>query len=273
LKIVLPFYDPSIRFLENANSGLLPYWVESYTANSMTVWVRRLENADNTIYVYYGNPSATSASDFGSVFPVFNDNAESGVLTDKWTKYVSGGTDSSGYSTEQARSGTKSIKVWNTGGAGNWSYVYKTFTATTSNRFVAWYYDTGDTSLTGIMGIYKDTNPTTFDPVADTGVVTSANSSYYCYLLDGDSSWTASSKARSVGWHKFQIDLAGGSVKVYIDDALVGSKATSSSARAFDLETGGGGSSDGFYADDVFIATLVTPEPTTSVGAEEQYGG
>ncbi|MEM4973494.1 MAG: DUF2341 domain-containing protein, partial [Candidatus Hadarchaeales archaeon] len=56
LLIYLPFSDNSIRFLENETSGLLPYWVESDNGNGMKVWVRRLENSDDTIYVYYGNP-------------------------------------------------------------------------------------------------------------------------------------------------------------------------------------------------------------------------
>ncbi|MFN4132751.1 MAG: DUF2341 domain-containing protein [Candidatus Hadarchaeales archaeon] len=68
LKIILP-YDSDmrpdfgdIRFLENENSGVLNFWIENYTPDNATVWVRRLENSDPTIYVYYGNPSATSTS-------------------------------------------------------------------------------------------------------------------------------------------------------------------------------------------------------------------
>jgi len=262
-----PDYE-DIRFTKSDGTTTLSYWKEA----DGKFWVKDPDslsaNTSHTLYVCYGNPSATSTSDFGNVFPVFNDNAESGVLTDKWTKYVEGGTDSSGYSSEQARSGAKSIKVWNTGGAGCWTYVYKTLIATTSRRFVAWFYDTGDTSLTANIGIFKDTTPTTDDFIARMGIVTSVSSSYYCYELEGGS-WVTSSKARSVGWHKFQIDLVGGTVKVYIDDTLLGSQSTSSSAQDFELLTGGTGSSDGFYADDVFFAALVSPEPTTSVGNEQ----
>ena len=68
IRIVLPFYDPSIRFLENQNSGSLSYWVENWTPDNMTVWVRREENSDSTIWVYYGNPDAGSASSLENVF-------------------------------------------------------------------------------------------------------------------------------------------------------------------------------------------------------------
>jgi hypothetical protein len=71
IKVVLPFYDASIRFLEDSTSGLLPYWVESYTSTSMTVWVKRSianDGDDHTIYVYYGNPNAGSASSVTDTF-------------------------------------------------------------------------------------------------------------------------------------------------------------------------------------------------------------
>jgi hypothetical protein len=68
LFVILPFFDNSIRFLENEASGVLPYWVENYTSNSMMVWIRRLENSDKVIYVYYGNPGAGSASSVSDVF-------------------------------------------------------------------------------------------------------------------------------------------------------------------------------------------------------------
>lgn len=57
---------PSIRFLENETSGVLPYWIEKnedqrLTGTSNIAWVRRLENDDSTIYMYYHNASAKSA--------------------------------------------------------------------------------------------------------------------------------------------------------------------------------------------------------------------
>jgi serine protease AprX len=73
-----------LRFFENENSGELSYWIEDYTAENATVWVRRLENADDTIYVYYGNPNATSASDGDAVFEFFDDFEGTSLDTSKW---------------------------------------------------------------------------------------------------------------------------------------------------------------------------------------------
>jgi flagellin-like protein len=80
LKIVIPRDSDmrsdygDLRFLENENAGVLSYWVENYTAAQAIVWVRRLENADSTIYMYYGNPSATSASNENTTFIRVIDN-------------------------------------------------------------------------------------------------------------------------------------------------------------------------------------------------------
>jgi hypothetical protein len=65
---------PSIRFLENETSGLLSYWIERDADSYVNVaWVRRLENSDNTIWMYYGNPSASSAENGNNVFLTFYD--------------------------------------------------------------------------------------------------------------------------------------------------------------------------------------------------------
>ena len=51
-----------LRFLESENENLLTFYIENHTSSSVSVWVRRIGAADNSIYVYYGNPSAQSAS-------------------------------------------------------------------------------------------------------------------------------------------------------------------------------------------------------------------
>jgi len=100
IKIVIPSEIPqsdypSIRFLENVASGPLPYWIENCDNGSDTlvyenvVWVRRLENNDNTIYMYYHNPSATSAENGDNVFMFFDDfgggsGGQGALNTNKW---------------------------------------------------------------------------------------------------------------------------------------------------------------------------------------------
>jgi len=108
IKIIIPSDIPksdypSIRFLENETSGLLPYWIEK-NDNSSTppalftenvAWVRRLENDDNTIWMYYDNPSASSAENGDNVFMFFDDfgggsGGQSALNTNKWGSSADG---------------------------------------------------------------------------------------------------------------------------------------------------------------------------------------
>jgi hypothetical protein len=75
-----------IRFLAADNSTVLDYWLESKTdSNNAIFWVEvaaDLTTNPTNIYIYYGNPSATSASNGANTFLFFDDF--SGDLS-KWT--------------------------------------------------------------------------------------------------------------------------------------------------------------------------------------------
>jgi len=63
-----------LRFTENDNGPELSYWIENYiSGDNAVVWVRRVENDDNQIYVYYGNPNAPNTSSGDNTFPFFDD--------------------------------------------------------------------------------------------------------------------------------------------------------------------------------------------------------
>ncbi|MCX6667768.1 MAG: DUF2341 domain-containing protein [Euryarchaeota archaeon] len=55
---------------ESSGDVLLNYWMESYDASSASVWVKipYIPTSSSMMYLFYGNPSATSQSDFYSVF-------------------------------------------------------------------------------------------------------------------------------------------------------------------------------------------------------------
>ncbi|MDI6813971.1 MAG: DUF2341 domain-containing protein [Desulfitobacteriaceae bacterium] len=98
-----------LRFLENESSGVLNYWVENYTTDNAIVWVRRFENSDNMIYLYYGNPSAVSQSDVTNTFIRVIDGAQ--PVVGSWHLDENSGTtayDTSG----NANDGTISGAIW-----------------------------------------------------------------------------------------------------------------------------------------------------------------
>jgi hypothetical protein len=83
-----------IRFTDSDGATLLNYWVESGINTSSTyIWVKVPSvpaNSTKTIYVYYGNPSATSQSNGDNTF-MFFDNFNNGLT--KWTVFSGNSAD------------------------------------------------------------------------------------------------------------------------------------------------------------------------------------
>ncbi|MBI5675401.1 MAG: DUF2341 domain-containing protein [Nitrospirae bacterium] len=74
-----------IRFYDTTAFAELPYWIESKTDGvSATVWVKT--GANNTVYMYYGNASATGISDGALVFEFFDNFPGTTINTAKWTE-------------------------------------------------------------------------------------------------------------------------------------------------------------------------------------------
>lgn len=77
-----------LRFTDSSGT-IMHYWVESKTdGSSATVWVKvpsLAGSGDTTIYMYYGNSSATSESDGNNVFLLFDDFSSGTLDSSKWT--------------------------------------------------------------------------------------------------------------------------------------------------------------------------------------------
>ena len=74
-----------IRFTEDDGTTLLNYWIEEWdnTSEEAIIWVKIpsiLANGDITIYIYYGNTSATDISDGSAVWDFF-DNFETDTIS------------------------------------------------------------------------------------------------------------------------------------------------------------------------------------------------
>jgi len=80
-----------IRFVDSDDSTELSHWRESYIASTSAVfWVKvpSVPSGNKTIYMYYGNAAASSASDGDATFEFFDDFAD-GDIAD-WVQYGSG---------------------------------------------------------------------------------------------------------------------------------------------------------------------------------------
>ena len=77
-----------IRFTDSDGTTLLSYWIESGINTASTkVWVKVPSipaSSTKTIYLYYGNPNAVSASNGDATFDFFDDFNDGTVDTSKW---------------------------------------------------------------------------------------------------------------------------------------------------------------------------------------------
>jgi hypothetical protein len=278
LKITLPFFDNSIRFLENETSGLLPYWVENYTANSMTVWVRRYQanGTDNVIYVYYGNPSASSASSGPDTFPFFYDweNFATGDINGQqgWTRIGSGTT-----TITQLSDGRKYLYP-NGSGSPYFAGAYHDIPVSMGYAIRAGIYRDSSTARSHFLG-FGDGSTALYNPVSagytffvnlnDDGdwfykVNTSSDINHISY---GTGYWVAGRWVQEFKW------LDNGTLKGTMryengwENTLTPITDTSYTSRpkihlaAWETRP--------IYIDWVLLRRVVDPEPTTSVGAEE----
>jgi len=86
----MKFDFSDIRFAQQ-NGTICPYWIETYTSKiSARVWIKVPSAKQGQIYLYYGNPSATSGSDGDATFLFFDDFNDNSLNSTKWT-IVSGG--------------------------------------------------------------------------------------------------------------------------------------------------------------------------------------
>jgi len=81
-----------IRFTTDDGTTEIPYWIEKWDSQNQeaTIWVKVPSipaNGSTTIYMYYGNPSATDASDGDAVFEFFDDFEGSSLDASKWNTY------------------------------------------------------------------------------------------------------------------------------------------------------------------------------------------
>jgi len=74
-----------LRFLEDEASGELDYWIENKVDGSWArLWVRRVNNSDSSIWMYYGNASASPVSNENDTF-IFADTFDGDSLDlSKW---------------------------------------------------------------------------------------------------------------------------------------------------------------------------------------------
>lgn len=249
-----------IIFLEGEDSDLLSFWMENYINGDNAIFrVRRADNSlvDNTIYAYYGNTTAPLVENGFAVFELFDD-FEDGDVTG-WSleanAVFSAETDEVSHGTYSARENTGS----------DYAQAYKSFTSTDDNIYIEW-------------DVLIDTSSTFASLVFIEKTATDDQNCVYLRWYLGDIAYYDGSY-HDIGtyaldtWYRMRI-LAKpqhDSFDIWIDGVSkgtdLGTRGTfdAVSTIAFtDVTTAP------FYVDDVLVHKWVDPEPTASVGAEEE---
>lgn len=173
--------------------------------------------------------SASAQTLFSEDFESYANFDNAAMVTGQWEGNTYPAT--SGPSTEQAHSGTKSFKS-TTGNVGIAHASFTPFTPSTSTqlRFTFWYYSnaSGAASREGITMGGTDTGlwtGTKARQIAFSNYSTTADNYYTRAVGTGaDSAWTKSSIAKSVGWHEMVIEVGttynANKVRFFVDGVL-----------------------------------------------------
>ena len=84
-----------IRFTDNDQVTLLDCWLENKTDSTEALfWVEVKDSlaTSTSIYMYFGNSTATSVSDGPSTFPFFDDFNDASLNTTLWYNWLTGGS-------------------------------------------------------------------------------------------------------------------------------------------------------------------------------------
>jgi len=261
-----------LRFA-TSDTTLLNYWIESKTDSSTAkIWVKvpSLSSGSNTIYMYYGNSSATTGSNGSNTFAFFDDF--SGDLN-KWTI-----ASKAGYTTVEI-SGGQLVGHRNV----DWNYI---MAAVNTNASFA------KTTPWAIHFSHKMVGTSPWGGCADKMkamlVSFSGNVTRNAYDSGGCATQGHASSNYSYLWHNtgngfpyktMEIDLDGAGQMKLIDNGVAGSWQSTPSwadinASGFNFElicmgSGGGGGNDYCYYDNVYIRKYAATNPTTSFNAEE----
>ncbi len=254
-----------IRFTESDGITELSYWIEDGTCNTATtkIWVKvpSIPAASTyTIQMWYGNPSATSASSIDNTF-IFGDDFEDGTIdATKWNV-----VDSTGIS----ETGGQLVTISSDGLLHSIPTFSEGIVVETSVMPVS--IDAGGLTLLGFWA-------STADDICYHAGTTAAGADY----VHNDGTWN-SLGVINVVWNvnnRVIFKPNGGSVSIDIYREDTGASVYSGvwtntvlneyirlGRRADDTLLGGSAEAHWNF---IFVRAYTDPEPTTSVGAEQQ---
>jgi len=256
-----------IRFTDS-DGNLLGYWIESWdkASESASVWVKVSSipaSPDKTeIFMYYGNPSVSSASDGDATFEFFDDFDDNVYDTSKWATPVQGPGN---YAEEDGV-----LKLTVTGTDAPYRALTKSYTMSDGiiEMKVKW---VSSTATPHMMIFVRQPSG------GDVGELTArggTNNDFYFH--DGTQKGAVSFTPNQNEWHFMRFKLQGSNAWGYIKNLETGAEA-STSITDFSTLTSPGRLGPGVWNnettnhfDDFRVRKYASPEPTVSIGTMEE---
>lgn len=259
-----------IRFADSDLTTPLNYWLESgCNSTSTKLWVKIPSipgSSTKTVYMYYGNPSATSQSNGDNTFEFFDDF--SGDLS-KWTN-ISSGSYSIGIENEEFSASVSAATDQLYHG------IMKTNKSFTLPVITEMRWRQVSTHLDDSSSLRWDFHKTNGDSYVELQHQTAWESNgrfrfwEWSWLGTGYLGWT-----QDTSWHDLRTGWTLTSGKFYLDGSSVLTESYSVTSTAVNLIIGVSQwrSPTGAHShyDNVRVREYTSPEPTTSVGTESSF--
>ncbi|MBX6359880.1 MAG: DUF2341 domain-containing protein [Acidobacterium ailaaui] len=261
-----------IRFTASDGLTAIPFWIESWNSTSAVLWVNvpSIPTTGTTIFMYYGNPSATTASNGPATFLFFDDFSEGNINSSNWT--ASGGTwsvvsdtNENGVMSSVAQGITTNRQILYSTYSGT-NYVADVFGKQTAGR--VWGLGVRATNGSNLYSInlYDDLNGGT-------------NLYAYSWVNNSGGNATATLGGGNAGtitantWNRLTAKVHGNVIDILANNVPVVSVTDSSNA----LPSGGialyGETGSTAEFENVLVRQYAATEPATSVGPITTQGG
>lgn len=261
-----------IRFTASDGLTAIPFWIESWNSTSGVLWVNvpSIPTSGTTVYMYYGNPSATSASNGPATFIFFDDFSGGSIDSSKWVS--SGGTWSVMSDTNE--NGVTSNVAQ--GVTTNRQTLYSTYSGT---DYVADVFGKQVAGRTWALGVRASNNSNLYSINLYDDLNTTNNLYVYSWVNNSGGNATATLGSTAVGtvnpnsWYRLTAKVHGNTIDILKDNAPVLSVTDSSNA----LTSGGialyGENGTTAEFENVLVRQYAATEPGTSVGPTTTQGG
>jgi hypothetical protein len=217
-------------------TGKIPYWIESKNSSYLKIWIKTTLNSPKTVYIYYGDESATSESNGESVFDFFDDFSSSIINSSKWEE-----VNSITYSTgdylrvsgavgwiSPASSGSYLVARWNKG------TLPDSFAVEWKQRVED--VDAGERGQLGVALIQLGGSIVVFAGTED-----SSNAVELSNVLLTDSSVVYSSSVSSSVEERFRLERNGDDYRLYKDGSYLSTATTSTTPYSLAIGAGQNG--------------------------------